>query len=362
MIDCDVAIVGGGPAGLAAAIRLRERGFGCLVLERGGAPVDKACGEGLMPKGLRELESLGALALLDRSRSAPFEGIRYVQEDGSSVQARFAGGSGLGVRRLALAEALKARATALGADFLHCAVKELHQAGGFVELDTSEGPVRARLALGADGLHSIVRRAAGLDLPLPAGATRRFGLRRHYPLKSWTDFVEVHWQAGAEAYVTPTGPQSINVAFLWEGEAAGFDSLLARFPALQERLAGAEPSSESRGSGPLFRPVQAQAAGRLALVGDAAGYVDAITGQGLSLALSGAALFAAALPDELSDDVALGQGLSKYQTALRRRFRDYAWPAHALLWLAKRPRLRRRALRVVAGQPRLFAALLSLVA
>ena len=95
----DILIAGGGPAGLAVAIRAARRGFRTVLLERAAGVPDKACGEGLMPAGLRELDALGALALIEARDRAPFRGIRYVQEDGSSVEGRFQEGDGMGIDR-----------------------------------------------------------------------------------------------------------------------------------------------------------------------------------------------------------------------------------------------------------------------
>jgi flavin-dependent dehydrogenase len=221
--------------------------------------------------------------------------------------------------------------------------------------------VEARLAVAADGVNSPLRRAAGLDGG--AGAPRRFGLRRHVRMAPWTDFVEIHWTDGCEAYATPVGPGTVNIAFLWHGafERPSWTSLLDRFPRLRDQVDGAPTGSEERGSGPLAQAARARFAHRLALVGDAAGYVDAITGQGLTLALLSAERLVAALPGDLEDARRLGAALRRYDGSLRGEWIRYAVPARSLLALARRPELRKRGVRLCAQHPALFAALLRAV-
>ncbi len=355
----DILVVGGGPAGLAVAIRAAARGFRTVLLERAAGVPDKACGEGLMPAGLRELQSLGALALIDSRDRNPLRGIRYLQEDGSAVEGRFPGGEGMGIRRTALCAALSCRAVAAGAELRRGSVRAARPCDGAIVADTDEGPLRARLLVAADGLHSPLRRAAGLDAPETARAPRRFGLRRHFALAPWSDLVEVHWAAGVEAYVTPVAADLVNVAFLWSGKGATFEEHLRCFPALEARLRGARAASDARGAGPLGQRVRARGKDRLVLIGDAAGYVDAITGQGLSLAFAAATLLVAALPEDLSQDLA--PALRRYDRSLRVRWLRYAVPARALLALARHPALRRRALRTASRFPALFRTLLSAV-
>jgi flavin-dependent dehydrogenase len=174
----------------------------------------------------------------------------------------------------------------------------------------------------------------------------------------------VHWSAGAEAYVTPIGPRCVNLAFLWQEDAlsekASFESLLDRFPALAERVRGAAIESEARGAGPLARRVKARSAPGFALIGDAAGYVDAITGQGLSLAFTSAELLVRVLPRPLREP-ALTRALRRYDAELRAGWLRYAVPARSLLALARRPRLRRQALRMLQRHPGWFALLLRAV-
>ena len=349
----DLAIAGGGPAGLAAAIRAAQRGLSAIVLERSDGVPDKACGEGLMPAGARELSLLGARV----ETAQPFFGIRYLQ-DHDVIEARFAGGrSGLGIRRTMLSTALRERAVELGATLQRAAVRSARAGADSIVVSTDAGEVTARLLVAADGLHSPLRRAAGLEVEGPP-TPPRFGIRRHFQLLPWSDLVEVYWSAGVEAYVTPVGPRSVNVAFL-SGRGAGFDELLTRFPALQEKLSGAEPDSETRGAGPLLQRVRSRRGDRLALLGDAAGYVDAITGQGLSFAFAGAALLVEALPKDLSQDLA--PALRRYDRALRTRWLRYALPAHALVALSRREGLRRLALRSVGALPGAFGALVQVV-
>nr|AYM52953.1 monooxygenase FAD-binding protein [Jahnella sp. MSr9139] len=361
MIRCDVAVVGGGPAGLAVAIAAARRGLGAVVVERGPLPVDKACGEGLLPGGVAALERAGVLPLLAPAARAPLEGVRYVQEDGSSAEGCFPAPRGLGVRRTALAEALLARARALGVDVRSpCAALGHHRTEGGVELTTAHGPVAAKLLVAADGLGSRLRRMEGLEIP--AAGPRRFGLRRHYQVRPWSPFVEVHLADGAEAYVTPVGPDRVGVALLWAGArppgpGGGFDPLLARFPALAARLAGAAPTSRLRGAGPFARAARARVADRIALVGDAAGYVDALTGEGLSLAFRCAEALGELLPEALARG-ATREALWPYELAFQRIFRKYAWLTRGLLHLAARPRLRRPLVRWLSRNPRAFDVLL----
>ena len=239
----DLIVVGGGPAGLAVGAEAARRGLDALVLERRALPADKACGEGLLPAGLRALEALGALPHLDPAGCSKVRAIRWVQENGSSAEARLPPPGGLGVRRLALSAALVARAREVGAEVREGIAVESHrrEQGGVTVLISGGEEVRGRLLVAADGLGSAIREREGLGRP--ARGPRRFGLRRHYAVAPWTDAVEVHFVRGAEAYVTPTGPGRVGVAFLFEeGVAPDFNRLLARFPRLGAHLARASPN------------------------------------------------------------------------------------------------------------------------
>jgi menaquinone-9 beta-reductase len=348
-------VAGAGPAGLAVAVAAAGRGLDVLVLERREGPLDKACGEGLLPRAVEALEALGALAFVDPSERAPFGSIRWVQEDGPAAEARLPEPGGLGVRRVALSAALLRRARDLGVEVRQgCEALSHRRQEGRVVVATPDGEVAARLLVAADGLASPIRAREGLDRP--ARGPRRFGLRRHFAVPPG-EAVEVHFAPGVEAYLTPAGRNRVGVAFLFEGEAAGgFDVLLARFPRLAARLAGAPLDSRPAGAGPLARSARARVADRLVLAGDAGGYVDAITGEGLSLAFEGALVLGAMLPEALARGAGR-EALFPFERAMQARFRRYAAVARLVLGMARRPRLRRAALARLSRHPRLFEGL-----
>ena len=358
----DVAVAGAGPAGLATAIFAARAGLATVVCERNAGPPDKACGEGLMPAGVRVLDAMGARNHIDAADCAPFEGIRYVQEDGSSAAGRLPAGGGLGVRRTALASALARRAVECGVELRWgCPVEELQTSDRAASLRTPDGVVAAGVCVAADGLHSRLRRSAGLDGS--SSHRHRFGLRQHFRVAPWSRFVEVHLTSGVEAFVTPAGAERVGVAFLWEKTrvpgAVSVESFLQRFPALGARLAGAAADSRPRGAGPLAQAARSPIADRLVLVGDSAGYVDAITGEGLSLAFVCAQALGSILPAALERG-ATRAALFPYRRLYARTYRHYSLVCGCVLGLARRPLLRRGALRFLGHHPRIFDRLIGL--
>ncbi len=362
----DVAVVGGGPAGLALASFAARRGLSTIVLERRGAPFDKACGEGVLPAGVRALEVLGVREAIERAGAASIEGVRYVVSDASGVD-RIAEGRlrapALGVRRTQLVEVMRARATEDGVVLRDDApvVRHARRASG-VAIETEHGALEASILVAADGLGSRVRRVEGLDRPVRA--PRRFGLRRHFRVRPWTSSVEVHLGPGCEAYVTPVARDRVGVALLWDPACidgrVSFERTRRAFPRLERALEGAVPEGRVLGAGPLARASTRRTVERLALLGDAAGYVDAITGEGISLALGCAAALAAILPDVIARDGAR-DALAPYERAFARGFRSYAYATRSLLWLARRPRARRLVVDALARAPRVFDAALDAV-
>lgn len=339
-----VVIVGAGPIGLATAIALRLRDIPCVVLDKRQPPFDKACGEGIMPTGVRHLTALGVRL----SQFAVFEGIRY--HDGPhQAEARFASPA-LGVRRTVLADGLLQRAGELGALLaFDTTVTGLAQGRHGARLATSKGELDARLVIGADGLHSRVRELSAIAAT--TSPNLRFAARRHYRVEPWSSLVDVHWDDHCEAYVTPVASDLVGVAILAHGDALRFDDALARFPTLAARLRDVEIASRLRGAGPLYHRIRRRYDGHVALVGDAAGYVDALTGEGLTTG------FRCALA--IADVIARGQPLAAYEDRYREITRTYYMSTRAMLAVARRPRLRRAVVGLLARAPKVFAVVLA---
>jgi len=338
-----VFVVGGGPAGLAAAIAARQRGFDVVVADVARPPIDKACGEGLMPESIRALRALGVV--FDAEQSFHFRGVRFV-EGPVSVSANFPEASGIGVRRTCLHRLLVDRACELGVSLLWGSrVTGLCRDGVVVDSNT----MQCRWVIGADGQKSRVRSWAGLDRARHESI--RYGFRRHYQMLPWTDQVEVHWGIGCQVYVTPVGPREVSVALLSSDARVRLDGALSQFPELNGRLTDAAISSSERGAVTALRSLHNVVRGSTILIGDASGSVDAITGEGLCLSFRQAL----ALAD------ALGSGdLDSYQAAHRRLAQRPMLMSRMLLSLDRFPKLRRRVLRTLEVQPALFAKLLAM--
>ncbi|USQ77318.1 NAD(P)/FAD-dependent oxidoreductase [Ornithinimicrobium cryptoxanthini] len=345
MRDADVVLIGGGPVGMTAALYAARAGLSVIVLEPRRSPVDKACGEGVMPGALVALHQLGVEPV-----GFDFRGIRYT--DGRrSVTADFPGGPGRGVRRTELHQVLRAALDAADIRVLPVAAVGVEQDSSSVRvtLADSRRVLTASYVVAADGLHSPTRRWLGLEAP--ARGPRRHGLRRHFAVAPWIDRVEVHWAPAGEAYVTPVAEDTVGVALL-TGNKGPFEEHLAQFPALAQRLVGVEPASSVLGAGPFAQRVTSRASGRVLLVGDAGGYVDALTGEGLAVGFAQAKMAVRAI-------------LAGQPSAYPRLARQVTWRSTALtrgLLLATQPQWGRRAtLRAAVALPGVFRGAVSVL-
>lgn len=338
----DVFVIGGGPAGLAAAIAARQRGLSVLVADGARPPIDKACGEGLMPDGLAALERLGIqLGVHD---AFAFHGIRFVSP-AVSAEALFPIGCGLAVRRTTLHRLMIERAAQVGAE-LHWGAVVTGISGEQVQL--GKDSVRARWIIGADGSNSRVRRWAGIQNRFRPRL--RYAYRRHYRLAPWTDHMEVHWGERCQGYATGVSEDQVCIALASNDPSFRLEDGLRELPSLSARLRGAEPLSTQRGAITGNRQFGRVWRRNVALIGDASGTVDAITGEGLRLAFSQAVRLAKCLE---ADD------LARYQAEHRKlAFRPLCM-ARLMLTLDRRPRLQKRTLQVFRKHPEIFRRLLA---
>jgi flavin-dependent dehydrogenase len=335
----DLIVAGGGPAGLVTALHGARAGLEVVVIEPRSGAIDKACGEGLMPHTVSQLQRLGVQPL-----GKALGGITYL--DGRrSVSASFRSGAGRGVRRTALHTALGEAVTAAGVPVVQGEVIDVTQDDESVYA----GGLRARYLAAADGLHSPIRRTMGLEGPLDG--MRRWGIRRHVQVAPWTDHVEVYWGRDCEAYVTPVADDCVGIAIL-TSRRGGFDGHFGDFAALADRVKGC-PHDHDRAAGPLRQKVRARRAGRVLLVGDAAGYVDALTGEGLGIAFGAAELLIGCVAADTPGD---------YDHQWRRMSRRYRLLTVGLLRASRYASVRSRIVPAAAALPAVFAGLVNQLA
>lgn len=353
----DVCIVGAGPAGLACAIAAACQGLQVEVIDAARPPIDKACGEGLLSGSLEALTALGfdLGRDLDPAESIPLRGIRFIGDSASSndyvtVQAAFPTNPGRGIRRTVLHSLLLDRASRHGVRFhWNNAVRSITTDANTAIVQTASQALRARYLIGADGHQSRIARWAGLAKSTIR--SRRIGLRQHYAIAPWSRYIEIYWSNHGQAYVTPVSSGEICIAFVSRKKMANADHALCHFPALKRHLVGAKPSGPPRGSVTLGRALARVVSGNIALIGDASGSVDAITGEGLALGFRQAAALALALKTN---------NLPAYQRAHRSIQRLPTVMSEGLLLMDRFPRVRDRSLNLFQRNPWLFEHLLQL--
>jgi 2-polyprenyl-6-methoxyphenol hydroxylase-like FAD-dependent oxidoreductase len=340
--NLEIVIVGGGPAGLAAAIALTKKGARCTVVDQSNPPVDKACGEGLMPDSQQALSRLG-VSIAEQGNGI-FTGIRF-NRGKFVIEASFPHGKGLGVRRSVLHSKLIEHAEKAGISVMwNSRVKLLED--GMIAINNEA--VDYQWLVGADGLNSPVRKWAGLDVG--EKVCHRYGARRHYRVNLWTDHMELYWSDCGQMYVTPVGPDEVCVAFLSRNLDSRFEQSMSKFPLLAARLEGAVPTDKLKGAVTATRQLKAAAKGRVALLGDASGSVDAITGEGLALSFRQSIALADAIA---SGDVSAYCREQKKLNALPTKM------ANLMLLLDRYPSLQDKALDALSRSPETFGKLLA---
>lgn len=338
----DVLIVGGGPAGLAAAIALRQRGIDCLVVDALEPPIEKGCGEGLMPDTLQSLRELGITISEDEGYA--FKGIRFI-DPSHRVDACFPNGTGIGVRRTHLHRRMHERAREIGTRFAWGSPARL-QADGKVSVAGSD--VRFKWLVGADGTASRVRKWARLDAAKQL--SQRVGYRRHYRAVPWSAHVEIYWGDTGQVYVTPIAQDQVCLVFITRNKMTNRENFLEAFPEVVQRLDGAKIVTPQRAALSASRRLKRVANETIALIGDASGSVDAITGEGLAMT------FRQAISLALSLDGGCLNAYSKAHSGIG----DLPHAMSKLMLLMDRwPALQKYGIRALSSNRTLFEELLS---
>lgn len=342
-MGADVVVVGAGPAGLATAIAASLRGLGVTVADSRRPPIDKTCGEGLLPEAVTALRGLGIE--LSSLLAFPIRGIRFMDGEYSACGC-LAEGTAFGLRRTALNQLLIERAAQVGVEFLWGA-----RVSGFDSQSVSIDGTRhfCRWIVGADGRESAMRKWAQLNAPRARRV--RFGFRRHYSIAPWTENVEVYWGERCQMFATPTGAEEVCVSVLSSDPHMRIERALLEFSDLARRMQGARTLTSEQGAVTALESTRGVVRRNIALVGDASGSVDGIAGVGLSLAFQQAMSLGEALARE---------DLKYYQAAHRRMCKIPTRLNRMLLLMSESRWMRRKVLRLFAESPGLFGSLMSL--
>lgn len=310
----DVVVVGGGPAGSASAILFAAQGRRVLLLDAARFPRAKPCAEYVSPGGVEILARLGALERIVANH--PHRWLRGMQLQAPSGRARHLieyqtadGGArlGLSVSRLVLDTTLLELARASGVEVREgFPVRDVWQADGRVRgvIGPDGEQLAAGLVIGADGLHSVVARA--VNARRSACWPRRLGLVAHWNDVDWPEDFGC-MLVGRRGYVgiaplDDRGHVSVGVVGGMPRGRLGppvavLAAALAEYPELDARLQRGSLAGPVRGVGPLATRVRKPAGPGYRLVGDAAGFFDPFTGEGIYRALRGAELVTAGIDD-----------------------------------------------------------------
>jgi 2-polyprenyl-6-methoxyphenol hydroxylase-like FAD-dependent oxidoreductase len=372
VIDTEIAVVGSGPAGATTALLLARRGHRVVILDRARFPRDKTCGEGLMPPGVGVLRRLGLYEAVIATGAQPLLGVTYRQQGkGPRAHARFPTPpvgdqvSGLGIRRTTfdavLVDALRREenVTLLEGERATGLVRD--GSGVITGVSTRADVIRASVVVGADGLHSNVRSWGGLATPeAPRG---RYGLAGHWRLDTHgRDDVRVTFCNGHEWYEAPVGPDLLLLSVL---SGPSGPRINARIYETAARAAMPEIRDAELVAGPLGaaqfeQRARAVAEGNLFLVGDAAGYDDPTTGEGIAVGMLLGERLALRIHQARAGQISDAVAVWRYRVDHARLVRDRQRLTRLALVMARTPWLSRRAIARASTDPTALGKLLGI--
>ncbi len=379
----DVIVVGAGPAGAATAILLAERGLEVVVLDRARFPRPKLCGEYLSPEAARILDRLGVLKAVDAAGAAPLQGMRITAPDGTVVGGAYGPigpwrpyrGYALGVSRATLDAVLVDRLRALPVDFReHTRVTDLLREGqqvvGVSAVDAAgrAQSLLARLVVGADGRGSVVAHRLGCRRP---HRLRRMALVTYVrSIADCRDVGEIFIDPPDYAILNPLAPGRVNMSLVvpldhvapWSDRLdAFFEARVKQLRYLARRVADAEPTVPVQAMGPLAYTVSPPRQGGVLLVGDAAGFYDPLTGEGVFSALRAAELAAETTTDAFRAGDWSWTALAGYERARRAAFAAKERFTRVLQFVVRRRRLADLTAHLLARHPAYVDLLLGVV-
>ena len=340
----DVVVVGAGPAGSATAALLARAGYTVLALDRAAFPRDKACGEYTSPQTELVLERIGALSMVEQAGARRLGSMRVISPAGRSFAMDYNSTRNEAGHEMQVLATPRRILDATLVDFARrCGVDMRERVkvegvtlrdgkvAGVIYRERASGTreVRARLVIGADGVHSAVVRSLGVSAPLRW--PQNLGMVAHYTgYNGLDDWGEMHVSKYGYAGLAPQSCGVLNVGLVMPMRGAKrfaggsaverFERFAHSFPGVSDRLRGAERLSGVRGVGPIGARVKRAHGDGWLLVGDAAGFFDPFTGEGVYKALRGAEIAAEVAASALDKGDLSASALSKYSRARRAEF------------------------------------------